>query len=189
MDPVAPEPTLVAVCAECIETTLPAQPGSPPLESVIKRFRAADGKLRVDFGNFSMITDPASAERILLNHLTQEAQILIDETPIPPELPLPDIPGPPALPSLPPEPNVVALGKALIDGLEVEGVRHVFSTLDSPSVTSWEVWTNTKLQMPVFTRTVGSFGVRTCICKCTPVEPPASLFQVPASYTVIRAPL
>jgi hypothetical protein len=50
------------------------------------------------------------------------------------------------------------------------------------------VWTSAKLQMPVLTRTIGSFGVRTCVCKCAPVEPPASLFEIPSGYTVIRPP-
>ena len=192
MDPVKAEATLVAVCAECIETTQHALPGALPLESLIRRFRAADGKLRVDYGKISIITDPATGERILLDHLAREARILIDELPIPSEPPLPTIPRLPVAPGLPTAPNVVALGKDFIEGLEVEGTRYVFQALDPlspPSITSWEVWTSTKLQMPVLTRTVGAFGVRTCICKCTPVEPPASMFQVPTGYTVIRPPL
>lgn len=179
------EPTLVAACAECTETTVPAIPGAAKVESIIRRFRAADGRLRVDFGTFSMLTNPANGERILLNHLTQEVRILLNQVPISPGLPIPNIPGLPAPPSAPPEPNVLALGKAIVDGLEVEGLRHVFSAIDS-LIASWEVWTSTKLQMPVFTRTIGSFGVRTCICKCIQVEPPASMFQIPANYTVIR---
>ena len=183
---------VIAVCAECIETTLHAGPGALPLESAIKRFRAADGKLRIDFEKTSIITDPATGERILLDHLAREARILIDEVPIPAEPPVPNIPRLPSAPSLPTGPNVVTLGKDFIEGLEVEGMRYVFEALDPlspPSITSWEVWTSTKLQMPVLTRTVGSFGVRTCICKCTPVEPPASMFQVPTGYTVIRPSL
>ena len=185
------EPTLVAACAECIETTVPAQPSAAVLASVVLRFRAADGRLRVDFGNFSMLTNPATGEQILLNHLAQEARIFVNQVPIPPQLPIPAIPGLPTVPAFPPEPNLVALGKIIVDGLPVEGVRHVFAAIDSlspPPITSWEVWTNTSLQMPVFTRTVGSFGVRTCVCKCTAAEPPASTFQIPANYTVIRGP-
>jgi hypothetical protein len=193
VDPVKADSTVVAVCAECIETTQHALPGALPLESQIRRFRAADGKLRVDFGKTSIITDPATGERILLDHLLREARILMDEVPsIPAEPALPGIPRPPAVPGLPNPPDVVALGKDFIEGQEVEGMRYVFQALNPlspPSITSWEVWTSTKLQMPVLTRTVGSFGVRTCICKCTPVAPPASTFQVPTGYTVIRPPL
>ena len=192
MDAVEAEPTLVAACAECIETTQHSLPGGLPLESLIRRFRAADGKLRVDFGKTSIITDPATGERILLDHLAREARILIDEVPIPSEPPLPNLPRLPAVPGVPSAPNVVALGKDFMEGLEVEGMRYVFQVLDPlspPSITSWEVWTSTKLQMPVLTRTVGSFGVRTCICKCTAAEPPVSMFQVPMGYTVIRPTL
>ena len=192
MDPVKAESTLVAASAECIETTQHALPGAPPLESLIKRFRAADGKLRVDFGKTSIITDPATGERILLDHVMREARILTDEVRIPSEPALPSIPRPPVAPGLPNPPDVVALGKDFIEGQEVEGMRYVFQALNPlspPSITSWEVWTSTKLQMPVLTRTVGSFGVRTCTCKCTPVAPPASMFQVPTGYTVIRPPL
>jgi len=179
-------PALPAACAECVETTTPAIPGAAAVTSVIRRFRAADGRLRVDFDTVSMLTDPATGERILLNHLTREARILAVQVPIAPGLPIPQIPGLPAVPSAPPEPNVVALGTRLVDGLEVEGVRHVFGV--DAQISSWEMWTNSKLQMPVFTRTIGSFGVRTCTCKCAQVEPPATAFQIPADYTVIGAP-
>lgn len=65
------------------------------------------------------------------------------------------------------ETKIEQLGKSLIEGLEVEGMRYIFA-LAGP-VLSWEVCTSTKLQLPVMTRTIGSFGERTCICKCTPV--------------------
>lgn len=187
MDPVAPQPTLPAACAECVETTIPALPGAQPLSSIVRRFRAADGRLRVDYATFSMLTDPATGERILLNHATQEARIVAAEISISPGLPIPAIPGLPTVPAVPPEPNVVALGKAIVDGLEVEGVRHVFGAIGS-LISSWEMWANSKLQMPVFTQTIGSFGVRTCVCKCVEVAPPASAFQIPDHYRVIRGP-
>ena len=194
MDPVPFQQTVVAACAECVQTTVGALPGAPPLESLIQRYQTAEGKLRVDLGKISIITDPTAGERIILDHLAMEARILSDIR-IPPEPPLPGIPGVPQIPALPTPPNapnVVALGKDFIQGLEVEGMRYIFPVLDAlkpPSITSWEVWTSTKLQMPVLTRTVGSFGVRTCICKCTPVAPPASMFQIPSGYKVIRAPV
>lgn len=188
MDPVEAEPTTVAACAECIETTVPALAGAALAASIVRRLRSADGRMRVDFDNFSMISNPATGEQILLNHLAQEARILLAAVAVPPGGPIPAVPGFPGAPALPSEPNVVALGKMIVDGLELEGIRHVFAAVDGvpPSITSWEQWVNTKLQMPVFTQTIGSFGVRTCICKCTPVEPSASAFQIPANYTVIR---
>jgi hypothetical protein len=170
---------------------VPPLPGVKPLQSLIRRFRTAEGKLRVDLEKISIITDPATGERIILDHLAQEARILMAMIPNPSVPPLPNIPATPAVPSLPNAPNVVDLGKDFIEGLEVEGMRYVFQAVDKltpPSITSWEVWTSTKLQLPVLTRTIGAFGVRTCICKCTPVEPPASMFQIPSGYTVIRVP-
>jgi hypothetical protein len=188
VDQVGPDPTLPAACAECIDATVPALPGAALVASVVRRFRDAEGRLRVDFATFSTITDPVTGERILLDHLAQEARILAGKVPIPPQLPVPGIPGLPAAPGLPPAPNLVALGKLTVEGMAVEGVRHIFAAIDGmlPPITSWEVWTNTALQMPVFTQTIGGFGVRTCICKCAAVEPPASAFQIPANYTVVR---
>jgi hypothetical protein len=192
VNPTAIAPAAIAACAECIETTQHAQLGAQPQQSLLQRFRAADGKLRIDFGAISIISDPATGERILLDHLAQQARILMDEVHLPSEslnIPgLPNVPGPPNVPGLSTATSAVSLGKNFIEGMEVEGMRYVFQALDSP-ITSWEVWTSTKLLMPVLTRAIGSFGVRTCICKCTPVAPPASLFQVPSGYTVIRPPL
>jgi hypothetical protein len=116
-----------------------------------------------------------------------EARVLLDGIPGLPGGQIPTVPGFTESVSLPAIPNVVALGKTFVQGLEVEGVRHIFQALDAltpPPIASWEVWTSTKLQMPVFTRTIGSFGVRTCVCKCLPVEPPAALFQIPTNYNV-----
>jgi hypothetical protein len=186
VDPVAPEATPVAACAECIETTLAA--GANAVSSLIRRFRAANGSLRVDFGNFSIITDPTSGARIILDHLLMEARVLLNAIPGLPASQIPAVPGFTESVSLPSVPKVVALGKTIVQGLEVEGVCHIFQALDALTprpIASWEVWTSTKLQMPVFTRTIGSFGVRTCVCKCSPVEPPASVFQIPTNYDVI----
>ena len=189
MDPVNAEQTVVAACAECVETTLPAIPGAQPLESLIRRYRAADGRVRVDLERISIITNPMTQERILLDHIAMEARILMEEVAIPQEPALPQIPGIPAVPGIPNAPNVVQLGKDFIDGLEVEGLRYVFAALDPlelPTITSWEIWTSTKLQMPVLTRTTGAFGVRTCKCTCAAMNPPESMFQVPTGYRVVR---
>ena len=178
---------MIAASAECIETTQSAQLGALPLASLLRRFQTADGRLRVDFGAISIITNPATGERILLDHLALVARILIGAALLPSGA-LPGILGLPAAPGLPAVTAVVALGMEIVNGLEVEGMRYVFQALGSP-IASWEVWTSTKLKMPVFTRTIGSFGVRTCICKCTAMEPPASMFQIPSNYTVVRPPL
>jgi hypothetical protein len=161
-------------------------PGALPQQSPLSRFRAPDGRMRVDFGATSIIANPATGERILLDHLALVARILPGELRMP-SVALPAFPGLPAAPGPSGAMNAEPLGMDVIDGLEVEGMRYVSQALDS-AITSWEVWTSTKLKMPVLTKTIGSFGVRTCICKCTPAAPPASLFQVPANYTVVRPP-
>ena len=59
-------------------------------------------------------------------------------------------------------------GKATVEGLEAEGVRYVFQAVDPlrpPAISSWEVWTSTLLQLPVMTKTIGSFGQRMNVCK------------------------
>jgi hypothetical protein len=46
-----------------------------------------------------------------------------------------------------------------------------------------EVWTSTKLMLPMLSRTTGSFGKQ--ISRCTsaiPGEPPPSTFQIPPGY-------
>lgn len=189
MTPPAP-PQLPAACADCLQTTLPALPGLNPEQLALQQFRSVEGKLRINFGTTSLIINPLTQVRILLNHLTLEARILSGA---------PTLPGMPAIPSqqlglaaaglptMPGAPNFQQLGKALIEGLEAEGMRYVFPV--GGLISSWEVWTSTKLQMPVLTRTIGSFGQKTCTCKCTPVQPPASMFEIPAGYTVINPPV
>jgi len=149
-----------------------------------KQFRSLEGKIRLDFDTSSLISDPLTQVRILLDHLAMEARILLPE----PNLPaVPGIPAIPefALPAIPSVPNVniVNLGISVIDGLEAEGLRYVFDAMGS--IASWEVWLSTKLQLPIITKIIGSFGERTTVCKCTAADVPDSLFQIPPGYTVI----
>jgi hypothetical protein len=186
-----PAPSLPPACANCVETIQYAVPGAPPLQIPSQQFRSLEGKLRLDTGTTSLITDPATGERILLDHLALEARILT------PAVQIPGTPAAPAIPSLPPAALAAIagaaaamgaaksqnLGKAIMEGLEVVGMRYVFQP---PNVlSSWEVWTSTKLQLPVMTQTIGTFGSRLCICKCTPMQPPATLFQIPPGYRVV----
>jgi hypothetical protein len=80
------------------------------------------------------------------------------------------------------------LGKSLINGHEVQGTRYTFPTLNPlmpPPISMWEVWTSTKLQTPVMTKTVGAFGERQCVCKVTSFESPASTLQIPQNYKLV----
>lgn len=158
----------------------------------LQQFRSLEGKIRINFGTTSLIINPLTEVRILLDHLALTARILAGAA------------GPPGMPGIPPVPSpsiglagelslageaaqIVQLGKAIIEGLEVEGMRYLFPP--GGPVLSWEVWTSIKLQLPVMTRTIGSFGERTCLCKCTPVQPPAAIFEIPPGYVVINPPV
>jgi hypothetical protein len=186
--PLAPPP-LPAACADCMQTTLPAQPGLNPIQLALQQFRSVEGKLRFNFGTMSLIINPLTELRILLNHLALEARILGGA---------PNLPGVPLMPLQPPGglavglpgglglPLLEQLGIALIEGLEAEGMRYVFPP--GGSIASWEVWTSIALRLPIMTRTIGGFGQQTCICRCTPVQPPASMFEIPPGYTVIQPP-
>ena len=193
-------------------------PFAVPQQSPSKLFRSADGKIRVDSGNISVITDPATQKTIMLDHLKKEASLFSAQPPKMPAGALPNVamPGlamnPPASPA-----KVEELGKAMIEGHEVIGKRFTFQPPGAPQIpgapqmpgapqvpgapqapgipklplTTSEIWTSTKLQLPVLSRTRGSFGEQICHCKYTAgAEPHPSLFQVPAGYkTVIPPPL
>lgn len=189
MPTLTPPPKLPAACADCLQTTLPALPGLNPEQLALQQFRSAEGKLRINMGATSLIVNPLTQMRVLLNHPLLEARIL------------PSMPAMPGMPSLPSEqlgmamaglpsmagqPNIEQLGKRFIEGLEAEGMRYTFPP--GGPISSWELWTSTKLRLPVMTQTIGSFGQKTCSCKCTPVQPPASMFEIPQGYKVIQPP-
>jgi hypothetical protein len=72
---------------------------------------------------------------------------------------MPGMPGPPQLasvPKIPPKPQMPATA---------------------------EVWTSSKLQLPMATRINGSFGQQTAVCqKATAGEPHPSVFEIPSNY-------
>lgn len=209
--------SLPPAAGECLTVTQPAQPGAAAQQAATKLFRSADGKMRVDSGNTSVILDPARQQTIVLDHLKKEARIVPIAPPSAPSVPgLDAVPG--GLPGAPQAPaiNIQDLGKGLIDGLEVEGKRYTFQppgvpkppgvpsppaipqpklpgapgvpqAPQLPPLATSEVWTSTKLQLPVLTKTTGDFGQQTCRCKYSDaVEPPASLFQIPPEYKPVR---
>ncbi len=97
--------------------------------------------------------------------------------PKPPGLPQPlrmqpASPGKPPLPgSAPPPVPMAALGQP--------------QTLHHPPVQTLEVWTHTKLKVPILTKAKGIPGLQSCVCKdAKGGEPPASLFQIPPGYKV-----
>ncbi len=176
-----------------------AQPGANPTQSASRLYRSVDGKMRFDSGNVSVITDPATQQTIMLDHLKKEfrafpaPQISADQLG-PGGLAAAALPSPPA--------NVQDLGKSFIEGLEVEGKRYTFQPPDAPELpglpqapglpklpqapqppATSEVWTSTKLQLPVLTKITGSFGEQTCRCRYAQAgEPSPALFQIPPQY-------
>jgi len=85
---------------------------------------------------------------------------------------LPNAPGAPQLPGAPAAPKLPNLAAAKQLG---------------PTV--MEVWTATKLHVPLLSRTTGPSGQQTNVCKsAVPGEPPASAFQIPPGYKVIQPP-
>ena len=179
-----PPPPMPPALADCV-TTFQSAAGMVSQPSPSTLLRSLDGKMRVDLGATSVITNPAEAVVILLDHLKLEARIL----PMSPGMPavpgMPNLPGAPlageaALPG-----SIEQLGHQLIQGIPAVGMRYTLPQLPGETLppTIAEVWTCTATQLPVMSKISGAFGVRTSICKPAPVaEPPATSFQVPAGY-------
>jgi hypothetical protein len=124
----SPPASLPPASAECVTTLQPAQPGAPAQQFNYKMARAGDGKMRMDYGPTSVITDPAAGKMMLLDHVKKEVQ----EVPLPKPPAAPEAPPAPAMPSAPPAPppppvpgmTVKDLGKRVVDGHEVEGKEY-----------------------------------------------------------------
>ena len=202
---------------ECVTTVQYALPGAVPQQTTSRMYRASDGRMRVDTGDTSVITDPAAQQAILLDHAKKEARAVA----------MPPAPGGGfhaggfGVPGAPPPPsmNVENLGKGYIDGLEVEGRRYILPPpeipkppalpplpamphVQAPQVpvppqapqvppppqaphppTVTELWTSTKLQLPVYTKTTAGFGERVSHWKYRDGwQPDPSVFQVPPGY-------
>ena len=189
--------------ADCQTTTQWAQ-GTKPLQSASRMTRSSDGKVRVDTGNTSLIHNPKEMQAILLDHVTKEARIVPMQA-APPQFGMPAL-GAPATPSLPSPAaapmKVHDLGKSFIEGHEVDGKRYIIQPPALPQTpakpglpappaapTTVDVWTSSKLGLPVMTQVTGPFGQQTCLCKAAPAaEPHPGLFQIPPGYTPVMPP-
>jgi hypothetical protein len=187
------------VSAEFQTTMEPSQPGVQPQQQPWKLFRSSDGKTSLDQGSHSLITDPSAGQVIHLDHVKKEARVF--PLPAAPSINAPQ-PGAPQAPQPPKMPlDVKGLGKRFIGGHEVEGKSYTFSPPQQPQSPQSpgapqlqpphviEVWTSPKLQLPLASRVTGGIGKQTTICKqAAPGEPPASAFQIPAGYKLIKPP-
>jgi hypothetical protein len=198
-------------CANCQTTTQYAQGGAPQ-QSTSQMFRSSDGKMRVDTGATSVITDPKAQQAILLDHVTKEARIMPLQ-PGMPQVPAPalSMAAPGFKPPTPPPMQVQDLGKTLLGGQEVDGKRYIVQPPTAPPLpgapqvpaapqapgmpqlppkpnvapmpTTIDVWTSTKLAMPVLTQVTGPFGQQTCACSAAQTaEPHPAMFQIPPGY-------
>jgi hypothetical protein len=168
--------------------------------------RSGDGKTRIDSGNTSVITDPSARQVTVLDHLTKEARIMpMQSAPPPPPLQQPGAPptGAAAPPFQPPTIHVQDLGKSVIDGHEVDGKRYIIQPPAPPPLqapaplkpqapqmpTTADMWTSTKLGMPVMTQVTGPFGKQTSYNKIAETgEPHPALFQIPPGYKPVMPP-
>lgn len=179
-----------------------AQPGVAQAQQFpSKLFRSLDGKIRVDTGNMSVITDLQNKQSVILDHLTKEARLSSLNPPLGPDgLPLPNFPTIPDIPGPPPPMNVKDLGKRFIEGHEVDGKEYIIQKIPKtpglqlpnapapPPIIS-EVWTSTKFGLPVLTRLKGSFGEQLCHCRVTEMTAPnPQMFQIPPDYKVVPMP-
>jgi hypothetical protein len=174
--------------------------------------RSGDGKTRIDSGNTSVITDPRAQQVMVLDHLTKEARILPMQS-----APVPQQPGMPASgaappPFQPPPMHVQDLGKSVIDGYEVDGKRYIIQPPPPPQPpqapqvagappppppkppapqmpTTADMWTSTKLGMPVMTQVTGPFGKQTSYHTIAETaEPHPAMFQIPPGYKPVMPP-
>ena len=124
-----PPVSLPPLTAECETTLHLAQPGTSAKQFASKLFRASDGKIRVDYGEMSVITNPLAQQTITLDHLRKEARMF----PMPQEAQPQSNPG--GLPvttlaadssNVPAPSNVEDLGMRIINGHAAEGKRFTF---------------------------------------------------------------
>jgi hypothetical protein len=212
-----PSPPQPPACAECQTSTQYAQGGAPQ-QSASRMTRSSDGKMRIDTGTTSVITDPHTQQAMVLDHVQKTATIL-PMRPTPPQLavPKPGAPTPPFQPPSTPSVGVQDLGKSVIDGHPVDGKRYIVQPPQAPQApqmapppaapgapqapqapqmpqkppmpTVADVWTSTSLGMPVLTRVSGPFGEQTSYCKpAASGEPHPALFQIPPGYKPVMPP-
>jgi hypothetical protein len=188
-----------------------AQPGAAVQQSMSRMIRSSDGKIRYDSPESSVIVDLMARQTTFMDHLKTEASVF----PMP-QAPGGQFGGLSGLPDgglmKARMVNMEDLGKSMIDGQEVFGKRFTFQPPGAPTMpqmpkapslpnmpqapalpktdyTVAEVWTSTKLQLPVYTKTTGSFGEHIRRCRYVESgEPNPAAFQIPAGYKPPAAP-
>jgi hypothetical protein len=105
-------------------TMQPSAPNAPATQTPSQMLKSGDGKMRVDYPNMSVITNPAAGHALLLDHAKQEVKMVPLQMHSPPEMPaaphippFPPVPGATHMPAV----SVKDLGKAMIEGHPVSG--------------------------------------------------------------------
>src|SRR5260370_5751856 len=212
----SPKISAPPVAAEYETVMHPSQPGAAPKPVPCKLFRSGDGKMCADYGDKSVISDPAAEQAIMLDHVKKEALVFpMRPEPQPAPLPRGEMPPAPTAPSV----KAQELGKKIVEGHEAEGKQYIVEPpkpftppvvkapgppplpqmaklpqAPKPPATAppsmphtVEVWTSTKLHLPILTKVTGRFGQQTSRCKSAAAgEPPAAKFQIPPGYKVVK---
>lgn len=133
-------------CSDCATQTQPAG-GGPPAQSASRMWRSSNGSMRLDTPHTSIITIPASQQTIMLDHLKKEAMVI--PMPAVPSAPSPSQNSPGSGASAQhPALQVHDLGKALIEGIEVEGKRYILAQEQKAAAKLQAQQTSSKPQAP-----------------------------------------
>jgi hypothetical protein len=105
---------------------------------------------------------------------------------------VPGMPALPAVPGMPAAPGVPGMPAApAAPGMPAAPAAPGKPAVPPPppmptSPTAAEVWTSTKMQIPMLTKTTGPFAQTTSQChSAIPGEPSPSVFQIPAGYKLV----
>ncbi len=186
-----PQVSLPPACADCQSLLQSSLPGVNLRQTPFTLLRSAEGKIRLDFGNRSLINDPKAGVAFVLDHLKMEAT-RIPIAQLAGRVPQVNLPGVqlPGMPANLPRPE--DLGRKLIDGHDVLGKLYTIHLPQPPQLPpkpqlphSLEVWTSAQLHLPVLSTITGGFGRQVIRCKCTATDHPPAQFQVPPGYKVL----
>lgn len=183
-----------ALSADLAVTTVLNAPGGNFTQSqTAKYWRSRDGKARQDSGFSTVITDLTSRTITHINHQAKQATVIHMPLKGGEQREAPSISGgAPPIPlasSLPGDSIEGNLGEKIISGYRAIGtqvVRQGAGPMQSGSVTT-EVWTAPDLRLPIYVRQIYSAGETVQLYENIRVEEqPASMFEVPAGYTVTQ---
>jgi hypothetical protein len=130
-------------------------------------FRSADGRVREDSGDGSVIADTRRGTLTLLNSQSKEALVM-------------SMPDPKQVKTPPPSAPLSTYGQGDIEGYSVSKARATES-----DGTSRELWVATDLGLALFSRIqVGTTTTTKTLSKVRSEEPDHTVFEIPEGYSV-----